>query len=104
MLNSNDRYRQNGITIFPATPHAHDDVKIIYNGLLPQSGAAEVWAHVGYGETWENAHDYPMIKTWHDFETVVPVQPATTLNIAFKDCAGNWDNNSGNNYSFVIDR
>ncbi|NJD02351.1 MAG: carbohydrate-binding protein, partial [Ruminiclostridium sp.] len=36
------------------------------------------------------------------FETTIPVMKADTLNVAFKDCANHWDNNSGMNYSFDV--
>jgi hypothetical protein len=43
-----------------------------------------------------------MMRTGMGFETTVPVIKPDTLNVAFKDCANNWDNNSGMNYSFDV--
>jgi len=102
MLNSNKKFEDNGLAITPADPRAHDSVKVIYNGLLVKSGAGAVWAHVGFDGDWNHVNDYKMEKTDHGFTADIPMQYADTLNIAFKDCASNWDNNSGNNYSFHI--
>ncbi|MBP2650186.1 MAG: hypothetical protein H6Q74_1011 [Firmicutes bacterium] len=41
-------------------------------------------------------------KKANNYEADVPMHQADTLNIAFKDCADNWDNNAGKNYSFDI--
>mgnify|MGYP000500944935 CR=1 FL=1 len=67
-----------------------------------KSGATDIYAHVGFGSAWDNLYDYRMNKTDTGFEVTVPVKSADTINICFKDCAGNWDNNSGMNYSFDI--
>jgi len=100
--NSNAEYQKNGIFIQPTTLLPNHTVKIVYDGLLAKSGASHVLAHVGFGENWDHAHDYLMERKSNGFETAVTLQHADTLNIAFKDCATNWDNNSGKNYSFDI--
>ena len=43
-----------------------------------------------------------MEKIDNGFEVNVLVRNSDTLNIAFRDAAANWDNNSGDNYSFGI--
>ena len=96
-------YHNNGVIIYPAVPSTKSNFQITYNGLLPQNGATEVYAHVGYGRSWENVQDYKMTKTNHGFEVSIPMwQHADSLNICFKDAANNWDNNTGTNYSFVV--
>ena len=102
--NSNDEYQRNGVFIQPSTLLPNKSAKIVYNGLLANSGAAKVLAHVGFGQKWDHTHDYWMERKSNGFETDVTIQHADTLNIAFKDCATNWDNNSGKNYSFDIAR
>jgi len=102
--NSNKEYQRNGIIIEPATPHPNETVKIVYDGLLAKSGATHILAHVGFGQRWDHVHDYSMVKKSTGFEATVPVQHADTINVAFKDCATNWDNNNGKNYSFDIIR
>jgi len=96
------QYLKNGLSITPSIPTVGEKVKIEYSGLLAQSGASHVYAHVGYGDKWDNLYDYKMEKTEKGFEVSIPVLKADKLNICFKDCANNWDNNSGANYTFDV--
>lgn len=100
--NSNSDYMSNGIAISPATPAAGDQVRISYDGLLAKSGASDVYAHIGYGQNWQNNGYFRMERTMTGFEATVPVSNSDTLNLCFKDGANNWDNNSGRNYTFDI--
>ena len=59
-----------------------------------------VYAHIGYGNRWDNLYDYQMNRTDKGFEVNIPVLKSDNLSVCFKDCANNWDNNSGNNYIF----
>ncbi len=102
MQRAGKEYVKNGITLAPSHRQAHKKVKVTYRGLLAQSGATEVYAHVGFGSTWRHIHDYKMIKTANGFEATVAAAQGDTMNMAFKDCAGNWDNNAGENYSFEV--
>lgn len=102
MRNNKRLYRKNGIMINPGTLHRDQHVKILYDGLLNQNGATHVYAHVGFDKEWNNEQDYPMVKKSNGFEVRIQVEDANTLNVAFKDCANNWDNNSGQNYTFDI--
>jgi hypothetical protein len=99
--NSNE-YLANGVIINPTPPQVGEAVKITYNGLLPKSGAANVFAHVGYGFEWQHSHDVQMTRTPAGFEATVTAADHDTLCLAFKDTANNWDNNSGLNYNFNI--
>lgn len=101
-LIKNNDYFSNGVTISPTIPATGDNVKISYDGLLAKSGANHIYAHIGYGHRWEDTVDVKMTKKSIGFEASVPVKDSTTLNICFKDCANNWDNNSGMNYSFDV--
>ena len=98
----NNSYMPNGIYLAPAIPAAGEKVKIIYDGLLAKSGATDVFAHVGFGNKWDNLYDYRMEKTHMGFEATIPVLQSESMNVCFKDCANNWDNNSGSNYSFEV--
>jgi hypothetical protein len=100
----NNNYLENGVMISPVIPTVGEKIKISYDGLLPKSGAAHVYAHVGYGGNWDGLCDYQMTKTSTGFETNIPVESSNTLNLCFKDCANNWDNNSGNNYVYNVSR
>ncbi|WP_425058948.1 hypothetical protein SCACP_35980 [Sporomusa carbonis] len=99
----NTHYDANGVFIRPAFPTSKDIIKITYNGLLSQSGASEIYAHVGFGRNWEDVRDYKMVKTMDGFETSVTIpKPVDTFHVCFKDSANNWDNNSGINYNYSI--
>lgn len=101
---NNSDYVSNGITVNPAIPSVGEQVKIKYDGLLAKSGATDILAHVGYGSKWNNLYDYRMSRSSTGFETTIPVSNADTLNVCFKDCANNWDNNSGRNYTFDVNQ
>ncbi|HHV98498.1 MAG TPA: carbohydrate-binding protein [Clostridiaceae bacterium] len=98
----NNHYLENGVSVSPALPTVGEKVKIIYDGLLSKSGATHVYAHVGFGSKWENVYDYQMKRTDTGFEVSIPVTRPEAINVCFKDCANNWDNNSGKNYSFDV--
>ena len=96
-------YTDQGIILNPSVPLSGSDVTICYNGLLAQSGATTIIAHVGSGDTWDHIGDFNMKKTASGFEAHVPVAYASSLNVCFKDGANNWDNNNGLNYKFCVD-
>ena len=101
---NNMEYMEYGVSISPSMPESGSTTKIMYDGLLAKSGASHIYAHVGYGTNWNNPQYYKMSKTSTGFEATVPVADSDTFNVCFKDCANNWDNNSGKNYSFDISR
>lgn len=96
------RIDQQGIEVTPDIIKAGDLVRIQYNGLLAQSGADQVYVHVGYGDRWEYVSDYPMQKTANGWQKVLSVEHPGSLNFCFKDSANNWDNNNGLNWSVSI--
>lgn len=95
-------YFSNGVHVTPTIISQGDKVKVEYKGLLWNSGADQVYAHVGTGNSWSNQQDIPMSKKINGFETIINVNGKDDLNIAFKDCADNWDNNNGHNYTFRV--
>ena len=97
-----NRYKNNGITISPANFASGDKIKVTYNGLLSQSGANEIYAHIGWGDSWENVNDIKMSKTKTGFSTTITAYNSA-LNLCFKDTCNNWDNNNGNNYRIYCD-
>ena len=99
---NNNEYMSNGISISPTVVSPGEKVKIVYDGILAKSGANHVYAKVGYGNRWENESFFQMSRSSTGFETTIPVSMSDTLNLVFKDCANNWDNNSGRNYSFDV--
>lgn len=100
---SGKNYKDYGVVISPTNPNVGDKVKILYDGILAKSGAKEVYAHIGYGQTFENVTDIKMVPTSMGFEATIPALKSNTLNVCFKDSANNWDNNSGGNYLFDIE-
>ncbi|HEX2952815.1 MAG TPA: carbohydrate-binding protein [Bacillota bacterium] len=86
----------------PAPVKAGDTVHINYDGLLKNSGAHDVYLHYG-SDGWKNAGTIQMTKR-HDgvFSTQIPANAAHEINICFKDCANNWDNNSGWNWKIDV--
>jgi hypothetical protein len=101
-LTKNGDYVSNGVAISPALPSTGDTVKISYDGLLAKNGANHLYAHVGFGNRWDRVTEYKMTKKSTSFEAAIPISSGDTMNVCFKDCANNWDNNSGMNYSFDI--
>lgn len=80
-------------------------VQVTYNGLLANSGAQEVYAVIGFGDNnnWKNVSTFPMkSKNRQMYEISIPSKDAGQINVAFKDSADNWDNNSGKNYSYYV--
>lgn len=92
-------YSQNGVHM----ENAQNTFKLVYDGLLAQNGSNEIHAVVGYGNNlnWEDVEEHKMDKTKDNkFELMLTVKRPGNINIAFKDNAQNWDNNSGHNYNF----
>ena len=95
-------YEDNGIELSKSTPKVGDQVDIVYKGLLKESGARNVRLHMGYNEAWEDSQYIEMNLSDNIFMATIPLKKEGTLNFAFTDPVGNWDNNSGFNYSVRI--
>jgi len=93
-------YRENGVILTRLSDHT---VTLKYDGLLAKCGADDVYTVVGYGSNsnWENIQTIRMNRIGNTFQADIPTMPGMNVNIAFKDSANNWDNNSGKNYTFV---
>ncbi|MCL6639082.1 MAG: hypothetical protein K6T80_05290 [Firmicutes bacterium] len=83
--------------------HDGSKVSILYNGSL-SSGSGEIYLHFGFGEknNWVKVADHPMQKTPGGWLANVNMMGTRQLNFCFKDSADNWDNNSGRNWSYLI--
>ncbi len=97
-----NNYVENGVILRPNVVAEGDNATVVYKGILYNDGADTVYMHCGYGDIWEGTNDVPMTKTSEGFKTTIPVTQYKQLNCVFKDSAGNWDNNSGTNYSFQV--
>jgi len=93
-------YRNNGVVFTRISDHT---ASVRYDGLLAQSGADDVYTVFGYGSNnnWENVQTIRMNRIGNSFQAEIPTMPGANVNLAFKDSADHWDNNSGMNYTFV---
>lgn len=91
-----------GITVKFLHPDKKD-ITIFYDGLLAQSGSAQVYLHTGIGERWEKVYDHRMEPTSAGWEKTIQME-SNSMNFCFKDSANNWDNNNGQNWSFAMSR
>ncbi len=62
-----------------------------------------MYLHLGYGDQWNDVHDYEMKHSDQGWEANVKINRAGQLNFCFKDRADNWDNNNGHNWTYQID-
>ena len=95
-------YKENGVVVTPNVLVKGDTASVVYKGVLKESGADTVYMHAGYGENWRSLQDIKMKKTKTGFETELPITMDLPLQLAFRDSADNWDNNSSRNYTFEV--
>ncbi len=79
-------------------------VKISYTGEFFQNGCEEVYAHYGFGNTWDNLNEVQMEKTELGFQTEIALCEGETFNLCFKNENGEWDNNNNQNYIFTLEK
>ncbi|HHX18456.1 MAG TPA: carbohydrate-binding protein [Clostridium sp.] len=102
MARTKQLYEGNGVQVSKSSIRVGDEITLSYSGLLVQCGAESVYAHIGYGENWEEKEFIPMEKCDDVFKAKIKVTHPDNLNVAFKDSGDNWDNNSLSNYSFKV--
>lgn len=92
------------VTIAPVPVTFGEDITVQYQGLLARAGAEQVYLHMGYGpaDRWQFISDIPMEKVGDTWEARFEVTEDSRLNFCFRDNAGNWDNNSGRNWSVEV--
>ena len=79
-------------------------VKISYIGYLFQNSSSDVYLHYGYGENWNNIGEIKTEKTELGYQAEITIPYGyKTLNLCYKNEAGQWDNNNGNNYIFDVE-
>jgi hypothetical protein len=91
------------VSVTPMPVTMGEVVTLNYDGLLSQSGAASLYAHVGYGDKdrWRFVEDIPMSKTV-DSWTCNIMPRDSLLHFCFHDGANHWDNNYSRNWSITI--
>ncbi|AGB42003.1 Carbohydrate binding domain (family 25) [Halobacteroides halobius DSM 5150] len=95
----------NGVQVNPTPITAGERITINYQGLLAQSGADQVYLHagVGMGDNWQDVTNIQMKQEQNgDWVAQLRINSAERFNFCFKDSAENWDNNSGNNWSYEV--
>ena len=77
-----------------------NDLTVIYNGLLKNSGADQVYLHYGFGDAtrWSDVETTRMDNSFQGFEKTIRMKNHT-CKFCFKDSADNWDNNCGHNWT-----
>lgn len=80
------------------------NVKVSYTGKLYQGNNDKVFIHYGYGKNWNNPAEVEMKKTDLGYQTELCLGSDETINFCFKNQNNEWDNNSGNNYVFNIEK
>ena len=80
------------------------DVKISYTGKFFQDGCEDVFIHYGFGSNWDDINEIKMQKTELGFQAELTLGCGETFNFCFRNEAGEWDNNEGQNYIFEIEK
>lgn len=87
---------------FPYVPVQGQSVTITYNGSLA-GGATRMTLHWGYNN-WTSPADVAMVKqsdgSWQ--ATIFVPASASSLNTAYYNQSGTWDNNGGSNYNLSV--
>ena len=95
-----------GVYVSPTPITAGENVSIKYNGLLAKSGAEQLTLRMGYGHAeWNGINDILMSKIedqTFEAKIKIPIEECSRLQFCFVDNAGNWDNNTGKNWSYEI--
>lgn len=81
-----------------------EKIEIRYKGLLARAGANRIYLHCGLGPEWKNIRDIAMNRDDDNvWKTTLELKDGSEVNFCFRDDAGNWDNNNGKNWGFVVD-
>lgn len=99
-IRADDSYSDSGLSL----KESSNIFRLTYDGILAKDGARDLYAVVGFDDdgSWHNARYYPMNKASDKgYEVIFPVKDSGTVNIAFKDGADHWDDNSGRKYTYV---
>ena len=84
------------------TPNTN--IKISYIGKFFQDESEHVYIRYGFGQEWENLIEAEMEKTELGYQAQITLEDSPTFNFCFKNENNEWDNNSGNNYVFAIEK
>lgn len=79
-------------------------VKISYTGKFFQDDSEKVFIHYGFDLNWSNVNDIEMEKTELGYQSEIILDGENSFNFCFKNNKNQWDNNDGQNYSFVLEQ
>jgi hypothetical protein len=86
----------------PDSPRAGEDLKINYRGQLLETGAPEVYLHYGF-DGWQNPREVRMERRSDGaFTAEIYAEGNDEVNLCFRDAIGNWDNNSGQDWTLGL--
>lgn len=92
--------------ISASLPADSSDVTVTYNGFLSTPDTDSIYVHLGYADSnglWQDVKSVEMKKNIQNvYEATIPVKNKNSVNFAFYNNDGVWDNNNGNNYSLAI--
>ncbi|MEW5921001.1 MAG: carbohydrate-binding protein [Bacillota bacterium] len=93
-------FRQS-VGIDPAEPRRGQDVSLIYQGILYQNGADNVWLHYGF-DNWSKVSTIGMQRRTDGFHCQIKADGRNDMSFCFKDSADHWDNNNGMDWNISI--
>ena len=95
-------FDDNRVSCEPTLPHPGTTMQVNYRGLLKNAGANHIYFHYGF-DHWTNISTIPMNHSDDgDFDVSIIAAGDHEINFCFKDCAGNWDNNQGSNWTIKL--
>jgi hypothetical protein len=95
-------FEDHRVSCEPSPPRPGEAAHINYQGLLKNAGANDVYLHYGFDQ-WNNVSTVKMNRASNgDFGAVIIANGSNEINVCFKDCAGNWDNNHSSNWTIKL--
>lgn len=94
-----------GVSISPSLPSTGKPVTVEYSGILAQKSGLTLCVAYGTGpDKFTSQEDFIMHKEQNKWSARFEVNENTdTINFAFKDAQGNFDNNNGQYYRSPVD-
>ena len=79
-------------------------VKISYTGKFFQDNSEKVYLHYGFDNEWKDINEVEMEKTDLGYQVEIELPEYDSFNFCLKNSNDIWDNNDGQNYSFIIEK
>ena len=79
-------------------------VKISYTGKFFQDDSEKVYLHYGFDNEWKDINEVEMEKTDLGYQVEIELPEYDSFNFCLKNSNDVWDNNDGQNYSFIIEK